>query len=66
MEKIKNYINGKLVPPLRNKYLENYSPINGLPYSLVPNSDEKDVQSAVLSAKKSFNKWGSSTKEYRY
>ena len=66
MEKIKNYINGKLVPPLKNKYLENYSPINGLPYSLVPDSDEKDVQSAVLSAKKSFDKWGSSTKEYRY
>ncbi len=66
MEKIKNYINGELVPPLKNKYLENFSPINGLAYSLVPDSDKSDVKMAVDSARHSFSEWGCSTKEYRY
>ena len=66
MEKIENYIDGELVPPLNKKYLDNYSPTNGVAYSLVPDSDESDVDLAFLSAKNSFNKWGSSTKEYRY
>ena len=66
MEKIKNYINGELVSPLQNKYIENKSPINGLVYSLVPDSDKKDVEMAIIAAKKSFSEWGSSKKEYRY
>jgi aminomuconate-semialdehyde/2-hydroxymuconate-6-semialdehyde dehydrogenase len=66
MEKIKNYIGGELVLPLSKKYLNNYSPTNGIAYSLVPDSDESDVDLALLSAKKSFSEWGSSTKEYRY
>tara|TARA_B100001250_G_scaffold249235_1_gene214250 strand:- start:640 stop:2094 length:1455 start_codon:yes stop_codon:yes gene_type:complete len=66
MEKIVNYIDGELVPPLKKQYLENRSPITGAVYSLIPNSDDDDVQCAINAAQKSFIEWGGSTKEYRY
>ena len=66
MKKLANYINGKLVPPLNNNYIDNYSPTNGRVYSLVPDSQESDVMVAVESAKKAFSSWGNSKKEYRY
>jgi aminomuconate-semialdehyde/2-hydroxymuconate-6-semialdehyde dehydrogenase len=66
MKKLSNYINGKLVPPLNNNYIDNYSPTNGGVYSLVPDSQESDVMVAVESAKKAFSSWGNSKKEYRY
>ena len=66
MEKLANYINGKLVPPLNNNYIDNYSPTNGKVYSLIPDSNESDVVAAVDAAKKAFSSWGGSKKEHRY
>jgi len=66
MEKLYNYIDGRLVDPVNKNYIENYSPTNGKVYSLVPNSGKEDVGLAVDAAKKAFASWGSSTKEYRY
>ena len=66
MKKLSNYINGDFSSPINNKYIENYSPTNGCVYSLIPDSDEKDVDMAISAAKKSFESWGKSTKEYRY
>lgn len=36
MEKILNYINGKLVEPISKKYIDNYNPSTGVVYSLIP------------------------------
>jgi len=66
MEKITNYINGSLVPPVGEKYIDNYSPTNGRVYSLTPNSDQQDVEDAVKSAQLAFLSWGQSSREYRY
>jgi aminomuconate-semialdehyde/2-hydroxymuconate-6-semialdehyde dehydrogenase len=66
MEKLANYINGKLVPPLNNNYIDNLSPTNGEIYSCIPDSTEKDVDVAIGAAKKAFSAWGSSKKKYRY
>ena len=66
MEKLTNYIDGELTPPQNKSYIDNYSPTTGKVYSLIPNSDERDVDDAVRAAKKAFNTWGKSTKEYRY
>jgi len=33
---ILNYINGQLVPPQTNKFLENIEPATGLPYGKIP------------------------------
>ena len=41
MEKILNYINGKLIEPKNGKYLDNFNPSTGKPYSLIPDSGKK-------------------------
>jgi aminomuconate-semialdehyde/2-hydroxymuconate-6-semialdehyde dehydrogenase len=59
MLKIENYIGGELVAPVSGKYLDNYNPATGEAYSLIPDSDEKDVEAAVEAAKKVFPVWSS-------
>jgi aminomuconate-semialdehyde/2-hydroxymuconate-6-semialdehyde dehydrogenase len=57
MQKIYNFINGKLVAPKSGKYLDNYNPATGKVYSLVPDSDSEDVEEAVAAAKLAFPAW---------
>lgn len=57
MEKLQNYINGALVAPLGETYLDNYDPSRGEVYSLIPDSDERDVKQAVQAAKAAFDGW---------
>src|SRR5689334_6164787 len=57
MQKIKNYINGELIEPVGKSYLDNINPSTGEVYSLIPDSDERDVQLAVDGAKKAFPLW---------
>ncbi len=66
MKKLANYINGVLAKPIDGQYINNFSPANGHIYSLTPNSNKKDVDSAFKAAKKAFGLWGSSTKQHRY
>ena len=65
MEKIYNYINGELVEPCSGNFIENYNPSNGKAYSLIPDSNENDIDNAVASAKTAFEIWGATTKKYR-
>lgn len=65
MEKIKNYINGELVEPSSEKYIHNYNPASGKVYSLVPDSNENDINTAVLAAKNAFQSWSKTSKKYR-
>ena len=65
MIKIKNYINGELIEPVAKAYLDNYNPSTGKVYSLIPDSDEKDVQLAVDAAQAAFSKWAVTKKEER-
>jgi aminomuconate-semialdehyde/2-hydroxymuconate-6-semialdehyde dehydrogenase len=57
MQKIKNYINGVLVEPISGNYLDNYNPSTGKVYSLIPDSDEQDVDLAVKAAQDAFPIW---------
>ena len=57
MKKILNFINGEFIEPTSKEYLENISPINGDVYSLIPDSDERDVQMAINAAKKASLSW---------
>ena len=34
--KIQNYINGELVAPIKEEYLDNFEPATGQKYSLIP------------------------------
>lgn len=65
MEKLQNYINGKLVAPVSGQYFENIEPATGKPYSLIPDSNEEDVKLAVDAAKEAFNVWSKMSIENR-
>jgi len=66
MKKILNYINGDLLPPISNDYFDNINPSIGKAYSLIPNSDARDVDLAVIAAKNIEKQWGESSLESRY
>lgn len=57
MLKIKNFINGQLVEPISGDYIDNYDPSKGAVYSLIPDSDERDVNLAVDAALEAFKTW---------
>jgi len=65
MEKIKNYINGKLVESSSGNYIDNYNPASGKVYSLVPDSNEDDINAAVLAANTAFQSLSKTSKKYR-
>ena len=65
MQKIQNYINGKLTAPLSGKYIDNYNPATGQVYSLIPDSDEQDVALAVIAAEAAFPLWSAMRTEER-
>lgn len=65
MIKIKNFINGEFVAPISGKYLDNYDPCKGEIYSLIPDSDENDVDIATKAALAAFPIWSKTPKEER-
>jgi aminomuconate-semialdehyde/2-hydroxymuconate-6-semialdehyde dehydrogenase len=65
METILNYINGELVAPSSNQYLDNINPATGKIYSKVPSSLNTDVEKAVECAKRAFTSWSKTSKEER-
>tara|TARA_Y100000588_G_scaffold394986_1_gene518888 strand:+ start:5832 stop:7274 length:1443 start_codon:yes stop_codon:yes gene_type:complete len=66
MKKIQNYINGELIAPLSGSYINNVSPVNGEIYSLIPDSDSRDIDIAVNSAQEAFKTWSKLSKQKRY
>lgn len=65
MEKIQNYIGGKMVAPVSGNYFDNYDPSKGVPYSSIPDSSTEDVALAVEEAKKAFPIWSKLSIEER-
>jgi aminomuconate-semialdehyde/2-hydroxymuconate-6-semialdehyde dehydrogenase len=57
MERIKNYIGGEMVSPESGHFLGNIDPATGGTYSLVPDSDQRDVDGAIEAAAKAFPSW---------
>jgi aminomuconate-semialdehyde/2-hydroxymuconate-6-semialdehyde dehydrogenase len=66
MQKLENYINGELVAPVSGEYLDNFNPATGEVYSLIPDSDERDVSRAVAAAKNAFPVWSKMSAETRH
>ena len=62
---IKNYINGVLHSPLSGSYLDNFNPADGNVYSQIPDSDESDVELAIVAAKTAFPSWAALSSEER-
>ncbi len=57
MKKILNYIGGEFCEPVSGQYFDNYNPAEGTVYSLIADSDELDVDSAVAAASNAFAEW---------
>lgn len=57
MKKILNYINGEFQEPASGKFIDNIDPALGKGYSLISDSDERDVALAAKAAKDAFYGW---------
>jgi len=66
MVKIDNYIGGEIVQPASGEYLDNFDPSTGGVYSLIADSDDRDVHLAVEAAKAAFPKWSMTSAEARH
>jgi aminomuconate-semialdehyde/2-hydroxymuconate-6-semialdehyde dehydrogenase len=66
MQIIENYIDGELIKPLSDTYLDNVNPATAEVYSLIPDSDERDVELAVEASKRAFPSWSNTSNEERF
>ena len=66
MQRISNYINGALQSPIKSLYLDNYNPATGAVYSLIPDSDEADVDLAYTHANEAYKTWRLTSLEERF
>jgi len=65
MKKLQNFINGSYQNPVSNEFIDNFEPATGKVYSLIPDSDERDVEAAVEAAEKAFPIWSKMSLEER-
>lgn len=65
MKQILNFIGGEYVPAQGGTWLDNYEPATGKVYSLVADSDERDVALAVELAKQASVQWAQTSVEER-
>jgi len=65
MQKLLNYIDGAFLEPKGGSFIDNYNPATGKVFSLIPDSDEADVNLAVEAAQKAFPIWSGMTREER-
>src|SRR5688572_8799423 len=66
MFKIENFIGGELVNPASEDYLDNFEPATGSVYSLIPDSDDRDVNLAADAAGAAFPPWSATPSEERF
>ena len=65
MDKILNYINGEFIESVDKGWINNVDPSIGKVYSLIPDSEDKDVEQAVQAAELAFDNWSNSSIDYR-
>jgi len=63
---LQNYINGKFIPPIGGRYLDNYNPATGEVYGKIPDSGPEDVDAAVQAATAAFPAWAAMPPEQRH
>ncbi len=66
MKQLLNYIDGRLLPPIGGRFLENADPSTGAAYSLLPDSDSADVEAAAAAAHGAFPGWSATSAEERF
>ncbi|WP_395373761.1 aldehyde dehydrogenase [Marinicella sp. W31] len=63
---IQNYINGELMAPFNEHYLDNIEPATGQIYGRIPNSDATDLEMAVKAARAAQKKWAATSLDARF
>ena len=56
-----NYIGGEWVAPVKGKYFDNISPVNGQPFCKIPQSTEEDINLALDAAHAAKDAWGTAS-----
>lgn len=65
MFQIKNYVNGALIAPSSDTYIDNFEPSRGEVYSLIPRSNARDAEQAIEAAQNAFSSWSKTSAEQR-
>ena len=60
-KQLKNFIDGSLIEPVANAYLDLFDPSRGTVYGEVPDSDEQDVEAAYQAAARAFPAWSATS-----
>ena len=63
---LENFIDGQFVAPLSEAFIDNFNPASGSVSGKIPNSNEKDIEAAVVAAKKAFQIWSKTSAEKRF
>lgn len=63
---LENFIGGYFIGPLSGRFIDNVNPATGEVFGQVPDSNEKDVDLAVLEAEKAFPAWSATSAEKRF
>ena len=63
---LENFIDGQFVAPLSEAFIDNFNPASGSVSGKIPNSNEKDIEAAVVAAKKAFQIWSKTAAEKRF
>ena len=63
---LENFIGGNLIGPLSGNFIDNVNPATGEVSGKIPDSNEKDVNAAVMAAQKAFPAWSVTPVEERY
>lgn len=63
---LENYIRGNFIAPISNQYLDCINPANAEVFTQIPNSNEQDVDAAVLAAQQAFPSWSVTPVEERF
>lgn len=66
MNRILNYIDGKLTEPSNGLYFDNIEPATGKAYSQIPDSQKEDVALATEAAKNAFQSWSQTSADERF
>lgn len=54
---LENFIGGNFIGPLSGNFIDNVNPATGKVYAQIPSSNHKDVEVAVMAAKKAWPAW---------
>ncbi len=63
---LENYIGGEFISSVSGHFIENINPATGVSTGQIPDSNETDIEKAVIAAKDAFEKWSITSPEERF